>query len=319
MRLATLGTMLALALSGCSSHGAASTDGGGAATPATPPAASNGSAPSQPTGVGVQQVDVAPTHVLGFPLLVGLTVQAKDSRASVNGLPLPGLDSLAGVEVTLTRRGETEPAAHRAANPMVDEELGLFGFDLRPGEQRRLLFDASIALPEGLAPGPYQLRIRYADEDQLIAAPTDAEPPVSIELLAPTPPQQAQLAALKPELDQVRTWGRWTALPPADPSPPSLRRDDPLRYHVLLRHLGDRRALLSTLDLDVLERLGSSLEPEAALLRAELLAARGDAEGLTRQAEHIRARFPGLQARLEAIEAGRSEHRAAHPSDPWVP
>lgn len=266
--------------------------------------------------LGPLEVDAAPVHVLGFPLNVAITVGARNPSASLKRLPLAGAESLNGVEITIVRRGAGgAPFVHKPADPLVDEQSGAVSFSLRPGERRRMLLEVSELLPASTTPGTYELRLSYRAE----WGSSTKGPPKSIDFRAPGAREKAELDRRRPELERAGAWDAWTLSPLERSSgPPSSTQEPSLLFYELWRYLRDPRTRLMSVDLKLVDALAPLYAPEAALLKAELLAARGDRRAYERQLEQVRRRYPGMRWWLEAMANGTSELRVRHPGEAWV-
>lgn len=276
-----------------------------------------------PPGLAPLELDHERHYVIGFPVHVAITLATDDPDAILNMMPLPSLAGNAGaMGVLLAKAGDGEVAARFEPSPVVSRELHTPMFTLQGSERRRMLVDLSPFLPADLAPGHYTMKVVYASRSDRVESPV-----VPVELSRPSPEEQRDLERLAPSLEQAGSWGAWTYEPPvgdelealltdpgaistglrAAPYPLAPLSRDPLRYNRTVRHLTFGPEELHEVDPARLDVLRGVYLPEAHALRAELFAARGDAERFAAEAELIRATHPGLGWWLDAIAAGESE------------
>lgn len=263
--------------------------------------------PSEPTppGLAPLEIEFFPTYVLGYPMHVAITVRADRPGATLKRLPRPSVDSLEDAIGVLAVDDRDTVVGRREPNPVVDPDLGVFGFTLRAGEARRFLVDLSDALPwESIGPGTFTLTVSYASEYAAAAAPL-----ITISLRAPTAKERAVLDDLAPELAAAGSWGGWSRTPARDPG--SLRGPfdpaDPLRFLRVRRYLLQGDDHLASIDPSSLGVLDGPYEPEAIAIAAEIAWAQGARAGFTALSARLRQRAPGLAHRLDEIVAGQTD------------
>jgi len=258
-----------------------------------------------PPGLGPLDVEAFPAYVIGFPMHVAVTLRADRPGATLKRLPVLTHESLADAVGVLCHDAGGHVVGRLDPNPVVDEDLGLFGFTLSAGKERRLLVDLSDTLPwAAIGPGTCVLTVSFA-------APYTATsgPPFSVELRDPTPDERRTLDELAPERARAGSWGAWSRLPFRDPA--ALRgpfdRADPLRYARILRWLLRGDDALASIHPAVLGVLDGPYAPEADVIEAEIAWAAGDRAAFDAASSRVQRRAPGLAYQLDEIVAGRSE------------
>lgn len=259
----------------------------------------------EPPGLGPLNADVPREHVIGFPLLAGITVRVDQPNAGLRQLPLPILSRLAGsVGLSLADASGSE-IARKDPRPVPAQDLGIPVFHLVPGETRRALVEVSDVLPfRKIGAGRYLLRVLYASPQSRTASD-----PAPITVREPTARDQDALDALALERSAAGTWGDWTMLSATDRSALSGPFDpaDPLLYLRVLRYLREGAENLSAIDPSILDGISGPPAKEALLLRAELAWARADRAAFQAIAAHVQQNHPGLDWWVKKIAEGRSD------------
>lgn len=252
-------------------------------------------------------VDHPDEWVLGSAAHAAIEVRADRPGASFRRLPLPTLASLndaVGIELA-TSTGTTALSLEPGALDGSSQEGPTF--DLGSGASRRVLLDVS-GLLIGVAAGIYTARISYgtvskrAQSDRFV-----------ITLREPDDDERRVLEMLRTEGGGAGSWGDWTYQRRPRESPwLFLASADPLRYHLVLNQLIFGPQDLAEVVPAVLEGVDSVTKPEAAAIRAELLAARRSKQEFDTQAALVRQKWPGLGWWMDAIAQGRSEIAFLH-------
>ena len=197
--------------------------------------------------------------------------------------------------------------------PAADPDLGVPVNRLEAGEQRRVLVDLTEILPDGLASGAYRAEVVFGPQS-IRTAPTS----LRMVFREATKQEDDERRVVVHEQEQRGSWGRWTRLPPLDPTTIRAPRgnDDPLRLNLVLRLLFHASLPLAQIPMSLLDRLDGLFEPEREGLKAELLAARGNESAFADQVANVKSRFPALTRWMNQLLAGESEiawHRGIHP------
>lgn len=176
------------------------------------------------------------------------------------------------------------------------------GITFPPGAVRSLLLDLSDYEPD-ITPGVWRLDAVYETRYGVSAAP-----PVTLTVVASSEEDTRAAAMLKAAAPgRFPTWLTLAAagpdtLPDVDLSPEAWRE---LAFHELLHRLIHAPTPPRAVDPAVCDGFdGDLMEPEAALLRLELLRAREDAAADSLAAS-LATTHPGLRWRIERIVAGR--------------
>ena len=248
-------------------------------------------------------VDHQEEYVLDFPGNIAVTVHNGDPAGWLTYLPVAGtLRTNGAVGIELSISGGQAPIHKRRPNGFTDPDSHRPTFKLAPGESRRLLFDLFELLPAALSAGSYQAILLHGDLTQRTKSA-----PVTFALRAPSSTERQELDSLRSEIEAHRTWGQWTMLPPSEDEKVSLptTKADPLRYNKIIRYFLFGPQDLKHIPLACLDVLDGLFAPEAAALKAELLAAR-DMGAFKTQAFHVRQRYPSLSYWMAEIEARQS-------------
>lgn len=264
-----------------------------------------GAGPIEPPGLGPLDAELPSEHVLGFPLLAGITIRVDQPDAGLRHLPLPILSRLAGsVGLSLDSPGGSE-IARRDPRSIPTLDMGTPVFHLVPGETRRTLVEVSDILPfRTIGKGRYLLRVLYASPRSRTISD-----PAPIQVREPTLSEQQALNALTRERAAAGTWGDWAMLPATDraalagPFDPA----DPLVYLRVLRYLREGAEDLSFIDPAILGAVSGPPAKEAIVLRAELAWARGDQTTFEAIAATVQNQYPGLLWWINKIAEGRSD------------
>jgi hypothetical protein len=253
------------------------------------------------------QADHELEGVLGFPYHVALTLQMAGDGGWLTDMPLPNLYRTYGsIGVTIQDAPGGKILQQVRAAPRLLSFPGQRGgatFRLGPGEGRRMLIEISDFMPSTLGPGAYMAALEYSG--QVISLASD---PFPFTLRARSSSEQAELDANLPDMTSRGGWGQWTMLRPSDPKKPLIlptSKADPLRYNKIIRYFLSGPQDLKHIPLTCLEVLDGLFAPEAAALKAELLAAR-DMGAFRNQAFHVRQKYPGLSYWMAEIEARQS-------------
>jgi hypothetical protein len=243
----------------------------------------------------LMEVDHDPAYVPGLPVLVAVTLRAREGDA-FRRLPIAdwrGTNGAFGLQLD----GEVvaEPL------PVFDADFGASFFSLAGGEARRVLIDLSELLPDGGSIGQHRAVLSYGPR----AVRTESAP-FSLVLRAPNAEEAATIGELGAAVDAAGGWGPWAALPPADAVTLPGSETDPIAFHKIIRFLLHGPRPLALIDEACLETVRGVLAPEAEALRAELYAV-ADPAAFARQAAMVRARFPALSWWIDEIEAGQSD------------
>lgn len=246
------------------------------------------------------EIVAEPDYWIGFPMVVEITVSNPSPTRSWYALPscrllrAPGAVAFRWVEAG----GATIelPAASTRAG-----EGPARGFDLEPGDSRTMLFDISELDPP-LTPGVWTLTGTYTTPRGRSAAP-----PVTVSLVAPSEPDAAGAARLRSANGAgCASWSRLLdegvdPLPDVELSAAAWRR---LAFHEAVHRVVHDAAELEGVDPATFDGFDDGpLAGEAALLRLELLEARGSADAAPLRAR-IAERWPGLRWRLAELAAG---------------
>ncbi len=248
-------------------------------------------------------VDHQEAYVLGFPGNVAVTVRNDDPAGWLTNLPVAStLRTYGAVGIELSTPGGQAPIHKKLPKGFVAPDSREPKFKLAPGESRRLLFDLFELLPAAVAAGSYQAVLLHGDLTQRTESA-----PFSFTLRAPSPLEQLELDSLRPEVEAHRSWGQWTMMSPSEQEKVSLptSKADPLRYNKIIRYFLFSPQDLKHIPLTCLDVLDGLFAPEAAALKAELLAAR-DMGAFRNQAFHVRQKYPGLSYWMAEIEARQS-------------
>jgi len=261
--------------------------------------------------LGTLRIEHEAVYVAGFPVHVAITVVG-DPRWNLTRLPLLDFRALSGC-IGLVLRDSTsgEIVFEREAHPVVDEESTMAFVDLDPGQECRMLIDLSELLAEGPrvpdAGATWNARVTYAARAHFPAMRRDAD--LVLRVRKPTSIEAHVLASLAPDLDRASSWGAWATARPTDPREaalltPHVDPRDPLRYLRLVRYVLFSATELAAMDLrDFAVLDGGVYGPDADVLRAELLAARGDVGARDALFAKLRAQTPGMFPQIADIEA----------------
>ncbi|MBK8258711.1 MAG: hypothetical protein IPK82_39395 [Polyangiaceae bacterium] len=274
----------------------------------------NGEVPLRPAGLGALDVDLPGEHIVGFPLLIGLTVQADAPNAGLRRLPLAMLSRLSGsVGLQLLDPSGVQMAATRP-HPVDAPDLGLPIYNLLPGESRRMLVEVGEVLPfSTLKEGTYHLRVTYAST----RSSTTSEP-LPIQIRFPTPYEKAVLQSLWASRGSLPSWGDWALAPAPDRTKTGegFMVGDPSVYLRALRHLRESDEDLASINPALLDVVTGPPAKEALLLKAELAFARGDKASFQAIQTHVEQQLPGLLWWITKMVEGRSDFAFARANRP---
>ncbi len=236
-------------------------------------------------------IEALPEFVLRLPMPVAVTIENRNPEGTFSGLR--GCDLLSpagGVEFRLVPpQGQTllwpAESARMRENPFA-------GFTLGPGEVRRMLFDLSVIDPSP-RPGRYRLEATLFQP----LAPAEA-PPLELTFVEPPNPEAAVVSKLRAG---HASWAAFV-LDGGPALPASLPQG--LGLHRFLREAVHGPRPIASLDPEDAARFAPGpLEGEAAVLRVEILSARGDPR-TAEESGRILRRWPGLRWRLDEISRG---------------
>lgn len=274
----------------------------------------DGQVPLRPPGLGPLEVDMPAEHIVGFPLLIGLTVRADAPNAGLRRLPLAMLSRLSGsIGLRLVDNSGVEVAATRP-HPVDAPDLGLPIFNLLPGESRRMLVEVGEVLPfSTIKEGTYQLHVTYAST----RSSTTGDPsPISLRF--PTPYEKGVLQSLWASRGNLLSWGDWALAPAPDRTKTGegFVVGDPSVYLRALRHLRESDQELGSIDPALLDVITGPPVKEALLLKAELAHARGDRAAFQALQTLVQQHLPGLTWWITKILEGRSDFAFARANRP---
>lgn len=236
------------------------------------------------------EVDHEPTYVLGYPIMVRVTVRPAGAHA---------------VDVHAESEFEHFFTSVRLVDPASGREQLAFPAPVptvvgRPerldrGQRQTFLADLSDDVPAEMPGGRYQATVRF---HAALSAPFE------LELRRPTGSERARIDALKADIGRFTTWGawahesarRWTPLGAVAPS-------DPARFYIVYRYLlwgAEAAADVPTSYPDVLD---DRIHADAAeVLRVDLAFARGDAARARAELDRVRRERPEVSWQLDRIE-----------------
>lgn len=243
------------------------------------------------------KVTAAPRYLLGFPLVVSVTLDNTSKYPSFwRNLPGVALTSGPGPIGATFRREDGFEHVHTAAR-LDGVGHPPRAFKLAPKVDRTMLCDLTSAAPD--EPGRYTVTLCYAHQGHQVDAA-----PFQVELVAPS---EADAEAAQALLKQAKmpTWGsfledNWRTVDATKLSPAAR---EALAFHLFVHRAVYGPDGLAALDPAPLRALGAPYQDEAKLLELELLLARKDEEG----AAALRASLAGkkgLAWRVEQIDAG---------------
>lgn len=241
-----------------------------------------------------------PEYWLGFPMVVQVTVKNSTRTRSWYALPACRLLKAPG-PVAFRFTGAAGQVVELAAAATRAGEGPARGFDLEPGQARTMLFDMS-ELDPALSAGAWNLTGVYTTPRG-----TSVSPAIAVTLVAPTREDSAAAAMLRAAHGTgAPSWSRLL-----DDGPPELPEValSAAAWRQLAFHEAVHRVVVGTPSLDQVDPAtfdgfdGTPLAGEAALLRLELLEARGDSGAAALRAT-IAGSWPGLRWRLEEMTAG---------------
>lgn len=279
------------------------------AGPGGKPAGSPASAEQKPAGPGTPSaepdlaappitLEVFPEYMIGFPMLVAITCENPTAKSTFYNLPEANIFTAPGPIEFIFTSPDGKRIVLPAASPRHKETAR--GFTLRPGEARRMLFDIS-GLEPSLEPGPYRLEAIYR-----LKSGSSTSPPAQVRITTPAPEDARAAATLKRENDTGEpSWSQfieanWRTV---DAAKLSAKGREALAYHLFLHRAIYGPARVRDLELGRLEAFARGpLAGEAAVLRLEILAARG-AQTAAEEAAILK-QWPGLRWRIDEIKAG---------------
>ncbi len=247
-------------------------------------------------------VEAESRYLLGFPLLMAVTFD--NTSSTTEFVSLPELDlffSRGPLSIRL------EPIADGVLLTTVPSELELptNEMGLKPGEQKRMLFDLSN-LVMSLQPGQYRLTLTLH-----VAGYTQASEPIVVEFVTPSTFDAMEATRLRRLGQSPTDTGAWA---------PFLRRNwntvtvsgaltaaatQQLALHLFLHRAFYGPQGVAELETAPLKRMtGPVLAAEAAVLEFEILHARRDAVNRDKLYQSILKNWPGLRYRLEKILRG---------------
>jgi hypothetical protein len=189
-----------------------------------------------------------------------------------------------------------------ASPPVHFEDRPPRGFELAAGEDRLMLFDISVFNAE-LEPGRYRLCVTYED-----GAHKSEASPVQIQLLVPPAAVREEADRLRRENDEEEpSWvhfirSNWRTVRDGELSE---QTRDALALHLFLHRAIYRPAKVGDLELNRLDTFAKGfLESEAAVLRLEILTARGELSRAAATQTDILKKWPGLKWRVHGISRG---------------
>ena len=260
-------------------------------------------------------LEAFPEYLIGFPMIVAVTCKNTTERASYYALPDCDLWRATGAVEFRFVSGEGREMV-LPSEPSATGEDPPEGFDLEPGESRRMLFDISGVSPS-LSSGNYELSAKYSLPKGVAHAR-----PVKVTLVAPEPLDSAIALTLRSNNDlNEPSWMNFVLynwrtvfvvsppadtqqLPYVDASRLSPRAKEALAFHFFLHHALYGPKKVGELSVkDVAAFSHGPLEGEASLLRLEVLIVRGDRSAPSVQKE-LSTTWPGLKWRIDEISQG---------------
>lgn len=263
-----------------------------------------------PTELGLQ-LQVFPTYGVGMPMFVECTLEnATEGSEYYDLLPCDPFDPPFPIELTFSQpdRSVVLPARTTSRREPVRG-----GFDLVPGQARTFVVDASELSPS-LSPGLWEVQARWVMEHE-----RPRSSPVVTTLSASSPEDLGALSRLRATIEFPGTWMGVLRAPPSSVRDrqwdrlSAVAQAEVLPYRLLCEAIHGPSEL-DALPLDMFDPAERGpWRSEVAVLRYELAWARGSADPGERA--QVLARWPGLEHRIESIEAGEgtlSGLRQAH-------
>ncbi|MEX1365679.1 MAG: hypothetical protein AB1Z98_21305 [Nannocystaceae bacterium] len=244
-------------------------------------------------------VEAQSAYVVGFPVHVWTVLRLEAPGVSWQGLPWLGPLAESAALGVVVETEDGRPVLETAAR-LSSSTLEAGGdLCLRSPAVLQQLVDLSARLGS-VDPGSYRLAVRLPVSARRVLH----SPSVVVQLRPPDELRQQALRALGPELARVgRSWAAWAKDPP--PSIDLLRAeilsDDPLRLLRVYRRLLWDPQPLAAIDLRLLDVLGGFHAPQAQVLRAEMMLARGDRAEAERIRDATLDQSPGLAASFAAV------------------
>ena len=252
-------------------------------------------------------VEAQARYVLGFPILIAVELRNRTTDTDYLDLPRLGLltpiDSLA-VELRPQRGGTAVSLG--PSFEMADREL--LRTELMAGERARMLIDVST-FGQPLKAGRYELVGR------LFSGPGSfrESEPVEVELVAPTAAERAEAERLRAQgMDRKRLdTGSWqpflTSNRSAVAAPANLgaTASQQLAPYLALHRAAYGPIPLAQIPLEAFAAFkGPVLAPEGALLRYELIAARGSPPEIAAARADLLRQWPAMKQRVEQVDRG---------------
>ena len=237
-------------------------------------------------------------YLAGFPFLV--SVELRNVSANVFELLPPYTLFNPGGPITLTLRGAGREWTWPAKPRRMEGEPG--GIEFRPGSAWLALQDLSELHPD-IPAGHYELTATAIFSGDVARSATVAFQ------IRPASHHDHEIAAKLRAANaaKVSSWRAFVQDNWTTPDTTGLSADAraQLAYYLFLHRAAYGPTAVPALDPGAVEKLGRGiLEPEAAVLRLEILAAakRPEAAGITRA---VLERWPGLGWRVDEIHSGR--------------
>ncbi len=268
------------------------------------------------------RVEVFSEYLVGFPYIVSIVCYNPSDKSEFYNLPEANLLSAPGpVAFTLI-----DADGNRLEFPAASTKTGegpSIGFTLSSGGTRRMLFDLSN-LNVQPDPGEYTLEATYTWEHG-----TSDAPPETVTFIDPSSGDSTIAAILRSRTDSEKAlWSHflrynWRTIYTRRPAPKkeiaegravdasglSEEGRESLALHLFLHRATYGPKSVAELSPAETEAFAEGpLKGEAAVLRYEILTARGDASASTER-KKILDRFPGLKWRIEAIDEGNGRLR----------
>lgn len=266
------------------------------------------------------EVEAFEFYFRGFPMIVAVTCRNPTENRMFGNLPKFNLMSSSAPVEFIFLSEETGREFSLPFSSTANLEVGQgAGFYLPPGESRRMLFDISELEP-AVVPGRYRLKARYHREHGYSESAS-----VLTDIVEPSATDRSISTTLRQYNDrQEPSWiaflrYNWRTIHISDKvdvgarafprvlnaSGLSTAARDALALHLFLHRAiyGPKEvADLNLKNIDAFDR--GLLRSEAAVLRYEILHARGDSVAEDALGKEVLADFPGVAWRLEEIREG---------------
>lgn len=246
-------------------------------------------------------VEINAEYVLGLPILAALTLSVRPDGGPVEFVELPSPFSLVG-RIGVSIRDAAGALVHEFLPQVnMDFDHDSPGLTLEPGDAYRLLIDLSPLVPATLSPGVYAFEVYYLSVLESASAIVSG-----VTLREPTANEDVWRALVAAQVERVGSWGAWASTDSGSalmvsplPQPP-----EPATFHTAVWLLAWAVDPAVRHDPALIQSVTGVAQPEAELIRSELL----DARGARQEAEAIRAAIdtshPSLHWLTEATRRG---------------